>query len=257
LSCQPERVTALVDDALAGDERDETLRHLVGCEACRAQAEEERALRATLRGLPEPMPPEGFEERARRRLRRDRRPSLLRVARLVLPLAAVLVVGLWLRGSAPVVAWQLSRDHDHCFGQAKLPAQVWSGRPSVVADWFAERGIRLPLLPASAGPLALVGARRCPMPDLSLAPHLYYASAQRQLSVFLVPHGVRMERQFATQSRGNAVALVRLEGSIVGIVAADPDDVEAFVSDLRTSVVELEGRRSSAGAAEVRVAALR
>jgi hypothetical protein len=155
------------------------------------------------------------------------------------PLAAMLVVLIWMRGSAGVVAWELSRDHDHCFAREKLPAEVWSNDPSVVADWFAERGRRLPVLPASAGSLTLVGARRCPLPDLSTAPHLYYASERSHLSVFLVPHGVRLDHHFAARSRGNAVALVRLGGSVVGVVAADPDHVDAFVSRLRTSVAQV------------------
>lgn len=240
MSCDAERVTALVDGALAGADRAEVESHLAACDSCRAQAEEEREIRAALRGLPSPELPEGLEDRVRRRLRGVHRPSLRVVARRLLPLAAVLVAGLWLRGSAPVVAWELSRDHDHCFSKAKLPAEVWSSDPSVVADWFAQRGRRLPLLPDTAGRLMLVGARRCPMPDLSFAPHLYYASAQGQLSVFLVPHEVRLNDHFAARSRGNAVALVRVGGSLLGIVAEDPDDVAEFVSRLRTSVARLD-----------------
>jgi anti-sigma factor RsiW len=240
LSCDAERVTAFVDGVLEDALRADTERHLADCPACRAQAEEEREIRAALRGLPSPPLPDGLEDRVRRRLRRTRRPSPGALARRLLPLAAVLVAGFWLRGSAPVVAWELSRDHDHCFSRTKLPAEVWSGDPSVVADWFAERGRRLPLLPASAGGLMLVGARRCPMPDLSSAPHLYYASAQGQLSVFLVPHDVRLKDHFAARSRGNAVVLMRVGGSLLGIVAEDPDDVAEFVSRLRTSVARLE-----------------
>jgi hypothetical protein len=212
LSCDAERVTALVDGVLEG----------------------------ALRALASPELPAGLEDRVRRRLRAARRPSLRVVARRLLPLAAVLAVGLWLRGSVPVVVWELSRDHDHCFSRPKLPAEVWSGDPSVVADWFAERGRQLPLLPASAGRLTLVGARRCPLPDVSSAPHLYYASAQRQLSVFLVPHHVRLDEHLLARSRGNAVALVRVGGSLLGVVAEDPDDVAEFVSRLRTSVARLE-----------------
>lgn len=240
MSCDAERVTALVDGVLEGADRAETETHLAACGACRAQAEEEREIRAALRGLPAPELPAGLEGRVRRLLRGARRPSPGVVARRLLPLAAVLVAGLWLRGSAPVVAWELSRDHDHCFSKAKLPAEVWAGDPSVIAEWFAERGRQLPLLPASAGQLMLVGARRCPMPDLSFAPHVYYASARSQLSVFLVPHDVRLEQHFASRSRGNTVALVRMGGSLVGVVAEDPDEVAEFVSRLRTSVARLD-----------------
>jgi len=110
----------------------------------------------------------------------------------------------------------------------------------VVADWFARTGTEVPLLPASVGRLGLVGARRCPLPDISAAPHFYYASARGQLSAFLVPHSVRLEGDFATRSRGNAVALVRVAGGVVGIVGEDPDDVDEFITRLRTSVARLE-----------------
>ena len=239
MSCLPGRVSALVDGALAGAERAEAEAHLAQCESCRLQAAEEEKIRASLRGLPAPDLPAGFEKRVRRRLRREGAPRLARAARLLLPLAAVLVLGLWARGYAPFVAWELSRDHDHCFGKPRLPAEVWSAEPAVVAAWFAQRGTSLPALPASAGTLVLVGARRCPLPDISRVPHLYYASSRGRMSVFVVTHGVRLERPYAARSRGNAVALVRVGGSVVGIVGEDPDDVDAFVSSLRTSVAQL------------------
>jgi hypothetical protein len=161
------------------------------------------------------------------------------VARTLLPLAAVLVLAVWARGFAPFVAWELSRDHDHCFGMSRLPAQVWASEPDRVEEWFGERGDRLPLLPARVGSLALLGGRHCRLPDTSRAPHVYYASDDGQLSVFVVPHGVRMADDFATSSRGNAVALLRLGPRVVGVVGEDHGDVSAFVTRLRTSVADL------------------
>jgi len=240
LSCDPERVTALVDGVLEGAERAEVESHLSDCGSCQKQAVEERDLRVALRGIPSPYLPPGLDERVRHRIARADRPRLGVVARRLLPLAAVLLAGFWFRGSAGVVAWELSRDHDHCFSKPKLPAQVWSADPSVVAEWFADGGTDVPLLPGSAGRLNLVGARRCPLPDLSRAPHVYYASARGELSAFVVPHGVRLDGDFVTRSRGNAVALVRVGGGVVGIVGEDPDDVDAFISRLRTSVATLD-----------------
>lgn len=235
--CEPEHVTALVDGALEGEDRARVEAHLAECAACRAQAADERALRTRLRSLPAPDLPFGLEQRVRARLRRRHRwPG---VARAVLPLAAVLVLALWARGYAPFVAWELSRDHEHCFGMPRLPAQVWASEPALVEQWFEEHGDRLPLLPSTAGPLALVGGRHCRLADASRAPHVYYASEEGQLSVFLVPHGVRMGDDFATSSQGNAVALVRLGTRVVGVVGGDHGDVSAFVTRLRTSVATL------------------
>ena len=237
MSCDPDRVTALVDDALEGEERATLEAHLAGCEACRAQAADERRLRAGLRALPAPEPPFGLGQRVRRRLRG--RGRLAGAARLLLPLAAILVVALWVRGYAPFVAWELSRDHEHCFGMERLPAEVWGSEPEIVTDWFDERGERLPLMPPSVGGLALVGGRFCRLPDASRAAHLYYASDEEQVSVFAVPHAVRMRGDFATRAGGNAVALVQVGGTVVGVVAEDADDVDVFVSRLRTNVALL------------------
>ena len=69
MGCDPQRVTALVDDAVEGEDRARLEAHLGGCQACRAQAEEERHIHAGLRGLPSPAPAFGLEQRVRRRLR--------------------------------------------------------------------------------------------------------------------------------------------------------------------------------------------
>lgn len=237
MSCDPERVTGLVDGALEGEEQARAEAHLATCERCRAQAADEKALRARLRALPPPELPFGLEQRVRSRL--HRRGRWRGVARALLPLAAVLVLSVWARGYAPFVAWELSRDHDHCFSMPRLPAQVWASEPTLVEEWFEERGDRLPLLPSRVGPLALLGGRHCRLPDASRAPHVYYASDESQLSVFVVPHGVRMEDEFATTSRGNAVAVLRLGTRVVGVVGEDHGEVSAFVARLRTSVAAL------------------
>jgi hypothetical protein len=158
------------------------------------------------------------------------------LARWVLPLAAALVLGVWLRGYAPFVAWDLARDHDKCFSRRPVPARVWSGEPAVVERWFAEQGTHVPALPAEVGDLRLVGARYCPLASLSLAPHVYYSSPDRHVSVFLVGHAVRMRDRYASDARGDAVRLLRLEGEVVGIVAERESDVQAVESALRPVV---------------------
>lgn len=59
-SCRSEALTALVDGALSHDERDRVQAHLARCDACRAEVEAQRAVKARLGGLaatpPEPTP---------------------------------------------------------------------------------------------------------------------------------------------------------------------------------------------------------
>jgi hypothetical protein len=233
LSCDAERVTGLVDGQLEPEAAAAVAVHLAACASCRTQAAEERSLRAHLRSLPAPEPPAALEARVRAQARR--RP-LAAAVRWALPLAAALLAAFWARGHAPLVAWELARDHDHCFSLRPLPAKVWSDAPRVVEEWFGRQGTPIPRVPDRVGDLALVGARYCPLPDLSSAPHVYYASATSQVSVFVVAHGVRLGPGFAGQARGRAVRLLRVEGETVGVVADSEADARAFEAALRPAL---------------------
>lgn len=231
MSCDPERVTGFVDGELDAGGAAAVAAHLEACPGCRAQAEAEQELRSQLRALPVPELPTGLEVRLRSRVRR--RPVAVVLSRWALPLAAALVLGFWLRGHAPFVAWDLARDHDKCFSRHPVPAKVWSGDPAVVEGWFEEQGTRLPDLPEEVGHLRLLGARYCPLVSLSFAPHVYYASPDSHVSVFVVPHEVRLADRFAVEARGDAVRLLRLEGEVVGIVGESKAEVQAVESALR------------------------
>jgi anti-sigma factor RsiW len=232
LSCDPERVTGFVDGELDPQAAAAVAAHLETCLACRTQAEGERSLRARLRGLSAPALPAGLEARVRE-AKRTRPSALPTAARWALPIAAALLVGVWLRGFAPLVTWDLARDHDKCFSRQPLPAKVLSGEPAAVADWFREQGTELPALPAQVGALTLVGARYCPLVSLASAPHVYYASAQARVSVFVVPQVVRFEDPLSSRARGDHVLLMRLEGRVVGIVGEQEADVQALEAALR------------------------
>jgi hypothetical protein len=70
---------------------------------------------------------------------------------------------------------------------------------------------------------------------------VYYASGERHVSVFVVPHGVRLRDRFAGEARGRAVHLLRLEGEVVGIVGESEADVQAFESALRPVIASRLG----------------
>src|SRR5207247_1634737 len=153
------------------------------CPACRAQVESERALRQRLHALAPLEPRSALPAEVRRRLR----PESTRLSRVLLAAAAGLALAfLWGRGSAPFVAWELARDHDHCFSFPVLRAQVWSDDPARVAEWFARQGTQIPAIPAAAAGLELVGARYCPLIDRRVG-HVYYVGGGRHLSVYAVP----------------------------------------------------------------------
>jgi len=232
VSCAPDQVTAYVDDVLDPAARAEMEAHLATCTDCREQVAFERELKAGLRALPIPELRPGFEVRLRRSLaaERGRRYAWL------LPLAAVLtLLVLWARGAAPFVAWELSLDHAHCFGQDRLPAKVWSNDPLEIAAWFDAQGTRIPPVPSGVAELGLVGARYCPLLD-RVAAHLYYAGEERRLSVFVLSGPVRFPDEWTARSRGNHVRLLRSAGMTVALVSDKQEDVEAFRAAFRTTV---------------------
>jgi len=235
VSCVPELGTGYVDGALDEASRAAVEAHLAGCAACRDQVAYERALRQRLRALApvEPRPALAAE------VRKGLRPRTPLAVRVLLPIAAGLaVLFLWGRGAAPFVAWELARDHDHCFAKPVLPAQVWSDDPAHVTAWFARQGTQLPAVPAAAGGLELVGARYCPLIDRKVG-HLYYAGRGRHLSVYAVPGSVRFPREFLDRPRARVVRLLRVEGRTVGLVGERPEDVAAFERALTATYARL------------------
>jgi anti-sigma factor RsiW len=236
--CQPEAITAWVDDALPPARRAEVEGHLATCAACRDQEAFERGLRARLRTLPAPEMPAGLEARARRRaLRPPRRalPVWLGVA------AGLFLVGFWVRDAATFVAWELSRDHAHCFDRAQLAAQVFTEDPDQLTQWFAAHGTELPLLPAAAGGLELVGGRFCPLVDRKVA-HVYYMAGKKNLSVYVVPGRVRIGSGSTHQAMGRPVHLMRTGGRVVGLVSEDAAALDAFRNAFATTVASVDPR---------------
>jgi anti-sigma factor RsiW len=236
VSCEPETITAYVDGALDAAARAAVETHLATCAACREQVNSERELRSLLRALPAPPLRDGFEADVRRDLR-GRRPRPLR---WLLPIAAALaVVALWARGAAPVMAWELARDHAHCFSARKLPAQVWTGDGAVMASWIEKRGRTSPLLPDKVAGLDLVGGRFCPLADRTVA-HLYYVGAENHVSLFVVPGTVRFAEAYSTRAHGAHVRLLRVGDSIVGIVGDREEDVAGMEQAFGTTVARAE-----------------
>ena len=232
--CDAVRVTGYVDAALPEAERLEVEAHLGSCEPCRAQAAAERALVDAVRGLPHPALPHGLAARVRRR---SRKPVALR-RRVWLPsLAALLAVAVLGRNSAPFIAWQVALDHAHCFSQGEVPAEVFTDDPMRLAAWFEVHETELPLVPASAGGLDLVGGRFCRLLDRRVV-HVYYGGGEHRLSLFVVPGTVRMDRRMVTTSRGATVALLRVAGENVALVSSDAPSIDAFRRSLERTIAD-------------------
>lgn len=244
MSCRPESITAYVDGELDCATRSAVDAHLSVCAACREQLESERALRAALRALPAPPVPDHLEAMLRTQLGRNPTPrSSFGSLRVWLPLAAVLVTGLlWIRASPPLIALQLARDHGHCFGLERLPAEVFASDMQPVAAWFQGHGRSLPPLPSQVGGLELAGGRLCPMIDRRVA-HLYYQSSERHLSVFVIPGPVRLDEAYRATALGHMVHLRRWAGHTIAVVADDARDATTFEHAFETIVADAQAPR--------------
>ena len=156
---------------------------------------------------------------------RSRRRGWLRASALVA--AALVAVGLWVRGLPSFVAWEVARDHQRCFGRRQLPARVWSSDPAEVRDWLESRGTPTPFLPSHANDAELVGARYCPLAD-RVAAHIYYGDGGEGLvSVFLLSGPARVGDGWSGTARGLHVRLVRAAGRTLAVVGESEADVTA------------------------------
>jgi len=162
-----------------------------------------------------------------------RRPRSARP--LAIGAAALALLFLWVRGSPSLLAWEVARDHQRCFGRRHLPARVWSDDPSEVRAWLEARGTPAPPLPAHAHAAELVGARYCPLED-RVAAHVYYGGEEGMVSVYLLPGPARVGDGWAGQSRGLHVRLLRAAGRVLAVVGESEVDVEATVRAFETTV---------------------
>jgi anti-sigma factor RsiW len=224
VSCDPVRVTGWVDGALPEADRSAMEAHAASCAACAAQAEAERAIARALRALPPPALPRGLSDRVRARARR---PAALRRRVWVPALAAILAVALWVRGAPAFIALEASLDHAHCFGRPRVPAQIFTSDPLRLAAFYGKDGWDVPLVPASAGGLDLVGGRYCVFADRRVA-HVYYADREHHLSLYVVPGYVRGDGPFAWQRGSTRVEIIRVAGSRVALVSDHAPSLDAF-----------------------------
>ena len=234
MTCDPVRVTGWVDGALPEAERAAMEDHVASCPACGAQADAERTIARALRALPPPELPRGLADRVRVRARR---PVALRKRVWVPSLAALLVLALWVRSAPAFVAIQASLDHAHCFGQPRVPAQVFTSDPLRLAAFYEKDGWDVPLVPASAGGLDLVGGRYCRFADRRVA-HVYYADREHHVSLYVVPGYVRDDGPFTWQRGSTRVNIIRVAGTRVALVSDHAPSLEALRRSFARTVAD-------------------
>ena len=168
-----------------------------------------------------------------------RRPVALRRRVWVPALAAMLALALWVRALAAVHRLQAQLDHAHCFGKEQgARRRCFTGDPLRLTAWFdAQGGWELPLVPASAGGLDLVGGRYCRFADRTVA-HVYYADAKQQLSLYVVPGAIRLGRPVRWQRGATRVDILPVAGSRVALVSADAAAVDAFRRSFERTVAD-------------------
>jgi hypothetical protein len=166
---------------------------------------------------------------------------------LALVAGALLLLGLWARGTPSFVAWQVAGDHQRCLGRHHLPARVWSSDPVEVRDWLESRGTPTPPLPSHAAAADLVGARYCPLGD-RVAAHVYSGGDDGIISVFLLPGPVRIRGRWSGTARGLHVLLLRAAGRTLAVVGESAADVEATARAFTTTVAAAPADRPASRA---------
>ncbi len=155
--------------------------------------------------------------------------------------AAALVAGLlvlavlwWVRGLPVFVAWELTRDHERCFGQTHLHARLWSSDPAEIRGWLEERGTPVQPLPAHPGQVEIVGVRYCPLAD-RVAAHVYYGGQGSLVSVFVVSGPVRIGDGWSGRVRQLQVRMLHSAGRTLAIVGEVESDVDAVAHAFQLS----------------------
>lgn len=150
----------------------------------------------------------------------------------------LLAAGLWARGIAGFVAWQVARDHQRCFGRRQLAARLWTSDPWEARLWFEERGTPVAPLPEEAGTVRIVGVRYCPLMD-RIAGHVFYGGAGSLVSVFVLAGPARVGTGWSGEARGLQVRLIPSAGRTLAVVGESEEEVDAVAEAFRASFARL------------------
>jgi hypothetical protein len=166
-----------------------------------------------------------------------REPALSRagVATIVTILGLLAAALLWARGAPRFLGWEVARDHDRCFSRAHLRARLWTSEPWEAREWLESRGTPVQPLPATAGELALIGVRYCPLAD-RIAAHVYYGGKESYVSVFVLSGPARIRDGWQGEYGNLKVRLQRSAGRTLAIVGVSRSDVEAVARAFGSSV---------------------
>jgi anti-sigma factor (TIGR02949 family) len=190
------RVTPYVDGALPEPERAEVERHLDACPPCRRGAEQEQRGRAVLRECAgrlkaEPLPP-GLRSRCESIARDHARPGGLSWLRVLVPLAAMVVLVLFAgvllfsiatRRSDALLAAQLTADHVKCF-EVFEPGEGGPADATRVAHDLESRYGWAMRVPPTSGDITLIGGRRCLYAEGTMPHVMYRARNAAPVSLF-------------------------------------------------------------------------
>jgi Putative zinc-finger len=175
-----ELLSAYLDGELSPAERDQVDTHLASCPACRADLDEERDVRAAVRGLPPVDPPFGFYERILRDGPTDTaQPKKRRIRFGMANLAATAAAWVLVLGVANLSSGSGSVNpspNDYVAAHASVLPGFGGGSPS------KEQAQRYDVPDRLAGTYTLLGEI-----DTGGVPQLIYTDGQKLLSVFVRP----------------------------------------------------------------------
>jgi anti-sigma factor (TIGR02949 family) len=181
-----------VDGELSAGETAAADAHRAECWHCAALAQRERDFRQLLRRQPRESAPAQFRARVIERVRAEHRRSAVLRPWLVAPAlaaTAAIVIATVLptfRPGAPPLVGDLVDKHI-AYAQVERPAEIASGNPGEIAEWFRRRaGLRVTVPDYSLSGIHLIGARLADAHERQAA-YLLYEKGRTLLSVFMVP----------------------------------------------------------------------
>jgi anti-sigma factor RsiW len=232
-------VVPFVDGEVAGPDRAHVEAHLSACPPCRERIEAERSARDAIR--------------AERNLLREQAPPALRSrcsalcthapSRRWLPVSLAAAAGLlaalmWVAtidAGSPVLAAQLTLDHEKCF---KFNSQRVTGSPASLANYWRDRYGWPIVVPAGVqNGLRLSGVRRCGSSDGQTA-HIMYNYNGRPVSLFIARNTLEHGRTPRTLHMFGDEAVIWSAGDRTYVLVGDEprEQMESLAAVLRKEI---------------------
>ncbi len=223
-----ELISAGLDEALPGRDRERTDEHVAGCRDCQRRLGSFRALKHAIARLPSREAPPGAVRAHVEALALRGRRSFRLTAAVPWLLAGSLVAATWTyvslrrvpEGPGAHLAQELAADHLHSVPEA-MPAEVVTEDPAEAVRFFSDRVPFRPVAPRLEG-ARLVGGRLCKIRGRRVQLLFYRAHPDETISLFVSDQD--LGEAGCHEARGLQVCSRRADGLALLAVGGGPSE---------------------------------